>query len=927
MPLRQGETIPQMVTRIAREQGLDARATKIALSIVAQESGFNPNAEGDWSDTKKRMRSIGLFQLNEEGLGSGMGDTRYDPEANANRGIKNLKAVYDKHGALTDGDIAYLAQRPANKAEYVGSINAKTSGQDQQWAATISNAATRGGGGPVFPVAGQTLNNTKVTTEHGAKGTNSGYAGVPESHRGTDFHAKRGTAALATTDGVVTTAHQWDGTKNDPYGNYIDVKGNDGKTYRYSHLENLNVKQGTRVGAGTTIGTIDSTGNSTGDHLHFEVIEPNGQTSDPKAYLSNAQSGSGGRAMPDTSEANAIVKRLESQSAQLKAAAEASANDLKTKTERAQVLNAEIARIKQLPRKTPADNAQSARAQAELDQIEDGLEYAREKAKEDAALVRAQELAIANAEKAAAGQELDSTQRTENEAQAELARAQAAKLTKEAAQSGDPNSPENQGKLAQAALWRKQAENYDAITKADNNLKAAQAGAAQGSANQANAQADYIRGTLESTVRQHLAAAGLNDAQAKVALGKLQPEINNIVAQTSKIKDDAAYTRALTQAINQKLPVEIAKMKGELKLTDAQANDLSSLLPGKMILQGTQARLDQAQAEAQRSSGIANLATARKTEFDMQMEAWKAERQNALTKLMGNPNVTSDDISGFLLASATNAGEMINAFNSEVDRRSKEESARNLRVREGIDIQNADEAMRNNLANNITNYMEARTGQQNASTAAVGPTLGAARVANTLAGLGPLMGEGDAGIRGIASSMGVGASVLNGVLSGLKEYQTTIKGFKDQMPTVRMADPNKAAPNFVSPGLARGVQQGSAGIGSLPAPPKAPAAVVPNTVQQDEAAVVPPPAAAATEPVAGNTPPEQMDDTGNDLPQQPVTEPGPDVHEEEEEEGQGGGGVFTFKPPRATKAKKMSRAARAIGNTPGFTPPGSRRAA
>jgi hypothetical protein len=209
-------------------------------------------------------------------------------------------------------------------------------------------------------------------------------------------------------------------------------------------------------------------------------------------------------------------------------------------------------------------------------------------------------------------------------------------------------------------------------------------------------------------------------------LAKLQPEIRNIVAQTGKIESDADYTRALTKAVNDKLPYEISKYKAEVGLTDAQANDLSAKLPGALALQGTEARLQQAQAEAQRSSGIVNLATAHKTQFDMQMEAWKAQRTQELSKLMANPNVSSDQLSGFLMASATNAAEMVNAFNAQVAKSTAEETARHQKTQEGIEIQNADETMRNNLAGNITNYMNARTNQQNASTSAVGPTLGAA---------------------------------------------------------------------------------------------------------------------------------------------------------------------------------------------------------
>jgi murein DD-endopeptidase MepM/ murein hydrolase activator NlpD len=928
-----------MVVRVAREQGLDARATRIALAIVAQESGFNPQAEGDWSDSKNRMRSIGLFQLNEEGLGSGMGDSRYDPEANANRGIKNLLANYQKFGNLTDGEIAYNSQRPADKGAYVASINSKTAGKDPKWSGTIANtmggmAGAGSNGAPVFPVAGQNLQTARVTTEHGAKGSNTGYAGVPETHRGTDFHAGRGSQALATVPGVVTVAHQWAGDKTDPYGNYIDIKGQDGKTYRYAHLQQLGVEQGARVGGGQTIGTVDSTGNSTGDHLHFEVIEPNGQTSDPKQFLAGSQSGSGGRGVADTSEASALVKRLEAQAKELKAKAEKSAEAAKTKQERRDIVAAEYARYEAIPRKSAKDNERIKVLDAELESIDAVLEGLKEQAKEDAALVRAQDILIGKAEEQAAGKELDPSQKEQNEASAASARAQAAKLEADVQSSKDPSSPENQGKLAQAALWRKQAENYDASTKADNALKAAQGTSALGSANQSNAQADFIRGTLDSTVAQHLAAAGLSNEQAKALTAKLQPEINNIVAQTSKLKSDAEYTRALTKAVNEKLPAEINKYKAEIRLTDAQANDLSAKLPGALVLQGTQARLDQAQAEAQRSSGIVNLATARKTEFDTQMEAWKAQRTQELSKLMANPNVTSDQLSGFLMASATNATEMVNAFNAQVAKSSAEESARAAKTRESIDIQNADETMRNNLANNVTNYMNARTNQQNASTSAMGPMLGSVRDFNALAAMGPLAGEGEAGMEGlrsIAANMGVGDSVLNGVLAGLKEYQGTIKGFKDQSPKVRMADANIATPNFMSPGVTQGAAAGAAATGSLTPPPTAPKFNLPDSVPADTPATI---AAAAGDTSgglggdtsaglggdtslgttgAGNTPPDQMDDTGNNLPQQ----------NPEDEEHQGGGGGFSFKAPKGHGKKKPSRAARAMG---AFSPPLGRAA-
>jgi len=950
MPLRQGESVPQMVARIAREQGLDDRATKIALAIVAQESNFNPGAAGDWSAKKGRMRSIGLFQLNEEGLGAGMGDARYDPEANALRGIQNLKANYAKNPNLSDGEIAYNSQRPADKAGYTATINAKTAGRDAQWSPTIM-AAMGGGGdepvyaqqqqraaGPVFPVAGQSLQTARVTTEHGARGSNTGYAGVPESHRGTDFHAGRGSQALATVPGTISIAHQWTGTKSDPYGNYIDVKGDDGKTYRYAHLQDLGVKAGDRVGGGQTIGTVDSTGNSTGDHLHFEVIEPNGQTSDPKQFLAGSQSGAGGTGVADNSQALALVTALEQQKQAAQQRANAARAEVESRENKKIFNQQQIDAINAKPanQRTAAEKAQIARTgpnslveknatlDAEIPQFQERFDT------QDKTL-REIDVQLATARKLAAGEQLDPTQKKENEAQAAQANANAAKLEEEVRVSKDPNSPENQQKLGQAALYREQAKAYGSIVAADNNLKGAQAVQAGASANASNAQAEFSRGTLESTIRQHLAAAGLNDAQAKVALAQLQPTIDKIVAETGKTKDDAAYTRALTQAVQEKLPAEIANLKSTGKLTDQQAIDLQAKLPYDLVLKGTQARLEQAQAESARSTGILNLATAKKTEWEVQKDAWKTQRQAALSKLMADPNVTSDQLSGFLMASASDATEMINAFNAQVAKSTAEETARHQKTQEGIDIQNADESMRNNLANNITSYMNARTNQQNASTQAMGPMLGAVRDFNALSAMSVMTGTGDQsveGLRSIAANMGVGDSVLSGVLNGLKEYQGTIKGFKDQMPTVRMANANVATPNFITPGVTQGVKSGTAAAQAAagPPPPSAPSFNIPDTVPADAPASVQASASAADTSggQAGNTPPDQMDDTGNSLPQQATPE---QVEEHEEEEGVGGGGGgFAFKPPKGhgKKSSKPNRAARAMG---AFTPPGIGRAA
>lgn len=69
------------------------------------------------------------------------------------------------------------------------------------------------------------------------------------------------------------------------WGNYVSVRGDDGRQYYYCHLASRLVKQNARVEEGQQIGIMGSTGLSTGPHLHFEVRTSSGTQIDPCAVI------------------------------------------------------------------------------------------------------------------------------------------------------------------------------------------------------------------------------------------------------------------------------------------------------------------------------------------------------------------------------------------------------------------------------------------------------------------------------------------------------------------------------------------------------------------------------------------------------------------------------------------------------------------
>lgn len=111
--------------------------------------------------------------------------------------------------------------------------------------------------------------------------------GTTRFHSGIDIGAGFGDTIMAAASGTVISVstpvpgQSWGGSG---YGNYFVIDHGNGVSTLYAHCTDVYVSVGQSVSAGEAVGTVGSTGGSTGSHLHFEV-RINGNRVDPLSVL------------------------------------------------------------------------------------------------------------------------------------------------------------------------------------------------------------------------------------------------------------------------------------------------------------------------------------------------------------------------------------------------------------------------------------------------------------------------------------------------------------------------------------------------------------------------------------------------------------------------------------------------------------------
>ena len=173
-------------------------------------------------------------------------------------------------------DAQYKAQADALAAQQA-EINAQVAADEAAYAAEASGS---GGGTGQF---GWPLNPHWISQYYGCSNYpfEMYWAACPSKHlhSGIDIAEPYGSPVMAADNGVASVYSTCCG-----YGNYVILTHGNGYSTLYGHLAGFNVRSGQLVVRGQVIAFEGSTGNSTGPHLHFEILY-NGSYTDPCAYL------------------------------------------------------------------------------------------------------------------------------------------------------------------------------------------------------------------------------------------------------------------------------------------------------------------------------------------------------------------------------------------------------------------------------------------------------------------------------------------------------------------------------------------------------------------------------------------------------------------------------------------------------------------
>jgi murein DD-endopeptidase MepM/ murein hydrolase activator NlpD len=270
------KTIAAMIISIGKERKLSDRSITIAIATAIQESNLT---NLPFLGAKNDHKSLGIFQQQPSDQW-GTVEQIQDPTHAINAFYDALVKIPDRDSRPMM-DVAIQVQVPslsAYKSRWAwDAIAAEIVAQNAD--SSSQSCATRNVSGA-----------WQVPLNKGTYVVSSGFGmrfhpilHVWKLHDGVDLAAPQGTPVYAASAGVIASAGVTGG-----YGNYISITHEGGILTGYGHLSGFatGISKGVQVTAGQLIGYVGSTGESTGDHLHF-LLHVDGKPVDPVGFMSS----------------------------------------------------------------------------------------------------------------------------------------------------------------------------------------------------------------------------------------------------------------------------------------------------------------------------------------------------------------------------------------------------------------------------------------------------------------------------------------------------------------------------------------------------------------------------------------------------------------------------------------------------------------
>nr|WP_297280308.1 peptidoglycan DD-metalloendopeptidase family protein [uncultured Butyricicoccus sp.] len=245
------------------------------MEIVSQIMDYDKQIVQEYKDLKASIESqkaeLESNRQEKQDYADSLEQTYEDIEAQ--------KKEYKTLKAKVDGDIALKKAEAERMLKEQEQINNEIEELSRQEAASSASSGG-GGGGKVYSgsLTWPCPSYSRISSPYGYR--THPISGTRKFHKGVDIAASSGNTVLAAASGTVVKSYF-----SSSYGNYIVVSHGGGMMTGYAHLNRRMVSAGQSVAAGQQIGTVGSTGNSTGPHLHFEVYV-NGSTTNPMNYFS-----------------------------------------------------------------------------------------------------------------------------------------------------------------------------------------------------------------------------------------------------------------------------------------------------------------------------------------------------------------------------------------------------------------------------------------------------------------------------------------------------------------------------------------------------------------------------------------------------------------------------------------------------------------